>query len=257
MQIEIDKTSGFNIIIQPQMKACPFCGSNKIELINDDGYRVGCTKCATYVAPYLGPDSDSKEKVIEYWNGWGKAKETCQVNFINREKHKYNDKILMQIIGSYDNIASLSTIINKIHLCGCGGHSFSIYADEVNGKKIYIGGFDGDGTDYISLQLMIKEKNHEYVYEFGKNNTYSLYVEGSRCGINSIRDVLKQIRTLRQACDKRIIISGEKSDGVFGTYGHDWNDNKDFNFIISVMEATLNISAFDFSEAKFFRQNAG
>lgn len=47
---------------------CPFCGSNNIECIWDDGYEVGCKNCSTYVAPFLGYEADDKQKVINFWN---------------------------------------------------------------------------------------------------------------------------------------------------------------------------------------------
>jgi transcription elongation factor Elf1 len=47
---------------------CPFCGSDDIEIMYDDGYNVGCLNCSTYVAPFLGADADSKQKHIDFWN---------------------------------------------------------------------------------------------------------------------------------------------------------------------------------------------
>jgi hypothetical protein len=47
---------------------CPFCGSKRIEVIYDDGYSVGCRDCSTYVAPFLGPCADNKQKHIDFWN---------------------------------------------------------------------------------------------------------------------------------------------------------------------------------------------
>lgn len=50
------------------LRKCPFCGSDKIEVIYDDGYSVGCKECSTYIAPFLGADADNKQKHIEFWN---------------------------------------------------------------------------------------------------------------------------------------------------------------------------------------------
>lgn len=47
---------------------CPFCGSNDIEVMYDDGYNVGCKSCGTYVAPFLGKDASDKQKHIDFWN---------------------------------------------------------------------------------------------------------------------------------------------------------------------------------------------
>jgi hypothetical protein len=52
----------------PRFLPCPFCGSDQIEVIYDDGFEVGCKDCSTYVAPFLGEEADNKQKHIDFWN---------------------------------------------------------------------------------------------------------------------------------------------------------------------------------------------
>jgi hypothetical protein len=70
MKEKLNSTTGEHSGASPcsQFLPCPFCGSEKIEVIYDDGYSVGCKDCSTYVAPFLGDEADSKQKHIDFWN---------------------------------------------------------------------------------------------------------------------------------------------------------------------------------------------
>ena len=64
---------------------CPFCGSDKIEVIYDDGYSVGCKDCSTYVAPFLGAEADDKQKHIDFWNTRAPV---CSANVVITDPHR-------------------------------------------------------------------------------------------------------------------------------------------------------------------------
>jgi hypothetical protein len=76
---------------------CPFCGSSEIEVMYDDGYMVGCTKCATYVAPFLGAEADDKQKHIDFWNA------RANINLMNDKKFFRGRNVLTGEC-VYDNI---------------------------------------------------------------------------------------------------------------------------------------------------------